>query len=310
LLHILQQLGMELSKQVQRVLSYINNIEVTANLSPWEKGRIFYDNFIPLAGEKEEVYKVDNQSLTSDDALIPLRIYRPQEVKKAPAIIYIHGGWFNAGSLETHDRPLRQLANLSASTIISIAYRLAPEHPFPAGLKDCEFAVQWIIDNASALNINVDKISIAGDSAGGALAATVTRKFSTQIHKQLLIYPVTDNALKSASWLTFQNGPILDLKGAIQAWDWYLPLTADLQNSDAIPLLANDLASLPPTFIAYAEFDPLRDDAISYAEKLKTNQVQVTAKLYKGMIHGFFQLGGYLDDTKTLMQDMVDFLKT
>lgn len=301
---------MTLSEQVNKVLAYIQDIEVPTNRTPWETGRAFYENFIPLAGEKETVFQIEEQTVLKDNYPIRLRIYRPNATEQLPVIIYFHGGWFNAGSLETHDTPLRQLTNRLQAIIIAVDYRLAPEYPFPFGLNDCEFAVQWVIDNTESLRINTDKISIAGDSAGGALAATVTRKFRQNIAAQLLIYPVTDNSLESASWNKFQNGPLLDLKSGIQAWNWYLPDAEDQNNPDAIPLLANDFDALPPTFIAVAEYDPLRDEALQYAEKLNANGVNVTLNLYKGTTHGFFQMGGYIDDTKVLIQDIADFFKT
>ncbi|WP_289660823.1 alpha/beta hydrolase [Flavobacterium panacagri] len=298
---------MIVSKQVQNVLDFIQKIEIEENLNPWEANRAFYTNFIPLAGKKEAVFQITEQTLSDNNNSINLRIYRPNDDEKQPVIIYFHGGWFNAGSLETHDTPLRQLANATQSTIIAVDYRLAPEHPFPAGLNDCEFVVKWLIENALSINIDPEKIIIAGDSAGGALASSITRKFRSKIAVQLLIYPVTSNDLKTASWIEFQNGPLLDLKSGIQAWDWYLPDNYK-NDSDAIPLLANDLSGLPPTFIAVAEYDPLRDEAIQYAEKIKKAEGSVKLNLYKGTTHGFFQMGGFIADSKILMQDMVDFL--
>ena len=300
---------MKLSEQVEKTLNYIQNIEVSETLSPWEAGRNFYEKFIPLSGEKENVFEITEKELLNEGNSLKLRIYRPNNNVKSPLTIYFHGGWFNAGNLQTHDTPLRQLANLSQSMIIAVDYRLAPEHPFPAGLYDCEFAVKWIIENASTLNIDLKKITIAGDSAGGALAATITRKFRSIVIAQLLIYPVTDNSMKTSSWDEFQNGPLLDLKGAIQAWDWYLPNIEDRNNPDAVPLLADDLTGFPPTFVAVSEFDPLKDEGILYAEKLKANSVDVQQKLYKGTTHGFFQMGGFIDDTKILMHDIAEFIK-
>ncbi len=299
---------MIIAEQTEKALAYIQNIEVFENGTPWETGRAFYEKFIPLAGEKEAVFKVEEQTAIKDNDSIDLRIYRPNDNDQQPVMLYFHGGWFNAGSLETHDTPLRQLTNLTQSTIISVAYRLAPEHPFPAGLNDCVFATKWIIENATLLRINPNKIIIAGDSAGGALAATVTRKFREKVMAQLLIYPVTDNALNSPSWMEFQNGPLLNLKGGIQAWDWYLPTTADRNNPDAIPLLADDLEALPPTYIAVAEYDPLKDEAIQYAEKLNVKGVPIQLKLYEGTTHGFFQMGGLINEAKTLMQDLAAFI--
>ncbi|MDR7132564.1 acetyl esterase [Algoriphagus sp. 4150] len=300
---------MKLSEQAEKVLMKIQHIEVLETLSPWEAGRAFYEKFIPLAGEKETVFQISENELLNEGHRVRLRTYRPNDQDRSPFIIYFHGGWFNAGNLETHDTPLRRLANLSQTVIIAIDYRLAPEHPFPAGLNDCEFAVKWIIENASFLNLNPNKITIAGDSAGGALAATIAGKFREIVNAQLLIYPVTDNSLKTASWKEFQDGPLLDLKGGIQAWDWYLPGPAHRDNPDAVPLLADDLQDLPSAFVAVAEYDPLRDEGILYAEKLKTSSISVTLKLYKGTTHGFFQMGGFIDDTEVLMQDVAEFIK-
>lgn len=301
---------MKLSEQTEKVLSYIQTIEVPDSLSIWEAGRSFYEKFIPLAGEKEAVFQITEKELVNKDHSVKLRIYRPTIDKESPVIIYFHGGWFNAGNLETHDTPLRQLANLSKTVIIAVDYTLAPEHPFPAGLNDCEFAVKWITENASFLDLNPNKITIAGDSAGGALAATITRKFREIVNAQLLIYPVTDNSLKTSTWKKFQDGPLLDLKGGIQAWDWYLPNSEDHNNPDAVPILADDLKNLPATFVAIADYDPLKDEGILYADKLKTYGINVNLNLYKGTTHGFFQMGGFIDDTRILMQDIAHFIKT
>lgn len=301
---------MKLSRQAEKVLHKIQNIEVMETLSPWKAGRAFYEKFIPLAGEKENVFKIDDKELLREDHLVTLRIYRPNNQDKLPVIIFFHGGWFNAGKLETHDTRLRQLTNLSQAVVIAVNYRLAPEHPFPAGLHDCEFAVKWIIENASLLTINPNKITIAGDSAGGALAATITRKFREIVIAQVFIYPVTDNSLKTFSWKEFQDGPLLDLKRGIQAWNWYLPNAADQNNPDAVPVLADDLKNLPAAFIAVAQFDPLKDEGILYADKLRANKVHVNFRLYEGTTHGFFQMGRYIDETKFLMQDIAQFIKT
>ncbi|MDR2223016.1 MAG: alpha/beta hydrolase [Flavobacteriaceae bacterium] len=302
---------MNLSKQIQEVLTYIDGIEIPTTLtSPQEQGRAFYEQFIPMAGNKEEVYLTKDQLLAIENHQIPLRIYRPNNQPVLPAIVYFHGGWFNAGSLETHDTPLRQIANQTQAIIISVDYRLAPEHPFPAGLQDCEAAVSWVIDQALFLGIQPNQIAIAGDSAGAALATTITRKLRHKISAQILIYPVTDNSLSSASWTTYKNGPILNLNGAIEAWQWYLPHHKDHSNPDAIPLFANDLEQLPPTFIAIADHDPLKDEAIVYAKKLQQQNNTVSIKTYEETTHGFFQMGVYFSQADVLIRDIANFLQT
>ncbi|MDR0229401.1 MAG: alpha/beta hydrolase [Flavobacteriaceae bacterium] len=301
---------MILPEQIPFVLEYIQNIKLPNDItSIQEQGRAFYELFTPLAGTKQDVHQIQDLTITTHGTTIPIRIYKPIANDSSPVIIFFHGGWFNAGSLNTHDTPLRQFANLTQATIISVDYKLAPEHPFPAGLHDAEYATAWIINNAKTLNINPHHITIAGDSAGAAIATTVTRKFRTQVCAQLLIYPVTDNSLTTSSWQEYKHGPLLNLEEAIIAWDWYLPTVTDKKNQDAIPLLANDLTNLPPTFIAIAEFDPLKDEAILYADKLRTYNVSTKLNLYPNTIHGFFQMGAYFDQTNTLMQDMTAFLQ-
>jgi len=301
---------MQLSPQVQQARTYIGPIEVEGKIHPWERGRSFYKKFISLAGEKEAVFQLKDIKIEGKTDQIKLRVYRPSGKNGLPVIVYFHGGWFNSGDLETHDSPLRRLSNLSMAVIIAVDYRLAPEHPFPAGLNDGISVLEWLFENAAAINVDPKKVILAGDSAGGALAATLTVKFATQISCQLLIYPVTDCSLDTASWEMFENGPMLDKKSGDQAWSWYLSKAEDTFNPDAVPLLQASFCGLPPTFIATAEYDPLRDDGIMYGKKLKQNGVSVTELTYVGMIHGFFQMGGVIDQSAVLMDDMVKFYAT
>lgn len=300
---------MILSKKVQAALHFIQKIDIPVGLSPWETGRAVYEKFVPLAGEKENLFEISEHMILNDGYAVNLRVYYPIQQSHASAIVYFHGGWFNSGSLETHDTPLRQLSKLSGSVIISVDYRLAPEFPFPAGLTDCEAAVKWVLGNTSFLNIDPGKIIIMGDSAGGALAATITRKFRDKVRAQVLIYPVTDNSLKTQSWKTFKEGPLLDLEGGQQAWNWYLPKENDWRNPDAVPLLAQDLLGLPPTFVSVAEYDPLKDEALQYVDSLRRYEVNAESKIYRGTTHGFFQMGGMIAEAAMLIQDIVEFIE-
>ncbi|RZJ88601.1 MAG: alpha/beta hydrolase [Chryseobacterium sp.] len=298
---------MQLSSQVQQALTYIGSIKVADKTNPWEKGRQFYEKFIPLAGEKEAVFHVEDIKIQGETDQIKLRIYRPSDQGNLPVIVYFHGGWFNSGDLETHDTPLRRLSNLSKAVIIAVDYRLAPEHPFPAGLNDGIIALKWLFENAASINVDPSKVTLAGDSAGGALVATLTGKFATKISCQLLIYPVTDCSLETDSWEMFKDGPLLDAESGAQAWKWYLSKGDGFFSPDAVPLLQTSFYGLPPTFIATAEYDPLRDEGMMYGEKLKQNGVSVTQLTYGGMIHGFFQMGAMIDQSSVLMDDMVRF---
>lgn len=303
---------MDLSKPVKIALDYIQSIDVSDIDDTLEAGRTFYEKFIPMAGGEETVYKIENLEVPSFEQKINIRLYRPSNEKELPVVIYFHGGWFNAGSLESHDRPLRKLANLSGAIIISVDYRLAPEYPFPAGLNDCYNALEWIILHAKILGIDLKRIAIAGDSAGGALATVITRRaIKNNLNKilcQVLVYPVTDTALKTPSWQEFRDGPVLNYEGAVQAWSLYLPNIKEIKNPDASPLYADGLSNMPSTLMIIAEYDPLRDEAILYAEKLQKSGVAVKQSLYKGMVHGFFQMGGIIDDGNRAIEETAHFL--
>lgn len=290
---------MEILPQVQQVLNYIQSIDVSHIEDNLQAGRAFYEKFIPLAGEEEPVFSVADK-LIGD---VNCRIYKPADDSALPAVIYFHGGWFSAGSLETHDRPLRQLANQSGAIIISVDYRLAPEHPFPHGLNDCMAVTGRIMQQAASLGIDPHRIAVAGDSAGGALATTVAGKFP-QLVCQVLIYPVTDSSLNTPSWKEFAEGPNLTLAGAIDAWECY---TTD--KIKAAPLFNNELSGMPDALIITAEYDPLRDEAIYYADKLRKAHVEVTEKLYPRMIHGFFQMGGVINEGKEVITRIAAYLK-
>jgi acetyl esterase len=245
--------------EVISAMEFINALDVPDTDEKVLAGRTFYEGFIPMAGEAEEIFAVEERLIPSPEGNINIRIYRPSGQPLLPVTLYFHGGWFMAGNLDTHDRPLRTLARLSNSVIISVNYRLAPEYPFPHGLNDCCYALRWIADNASVINIDATRIALAGDSAGGALATVAARRavkaMGIDIRCQVLIYPVTDSSLSTLSWERFAQGPNLTLEGAQMAWSLYTPGSTDRSHPDAAPLLADDLDGLPPTLIITAEYD-------------------------------------------------------
>jgi len=294
---------MEIIPQVQEVLTYIESVNVTYIEDKLQASRVFYEKLIPLAGEQEAVFAVEDSTIGFPDRKINIRIYRPSNKKALPVVIYFHGGGFFKGSLETHDRPLRQLANLSGVVIISVDYRLAPEYPFPHGLNDCVDTTEWIINHAAELGIDSHSMAVAGDSAGGTLATGVAGKFNN-ILCQVLIYPATDSSLATPSWSAFAEGPILTLKSGIELWEYY---TED--KISAAPIFNDDLSAMPDTFIIMAEYDPVRDEAMDYAKKLRHAYVQVTEKLYPKMPHGFFQFGGVIDQGREAIATVARYLR-
>lgn len=294
---------MEIIPQVQDALNFIHSVNVTHIEDKLQASRVFYEKLIPLAGEQEAVFAVEDKTIEFADRKINVRIYRPGNKKILPAVVYFHGGGFFKGSLETHDRPLRQLANLSGVVIISVDYRLAPEYPFPHGLNDCIDTTEWIISHAEELGIDSHCMAVAGDSAGGTLATGVAGKLSN-ILCQVLIYPATDSSLATPSWTEFAEGPILTLKQANELWEYY---TGGKIN--AASTFNDDLSGMPDTFIITAEYDPVRDEALVYAKKLRDANVQVTEKLYPKMLHGFVQMGGVIDQGREAIATIAEYVR-
>lgn len=302
---------MQLSEPVKTALDYIQSIDVSAIENTIEAGRAFYEKFVPMAGAEEAIFKIEQHEMLSFDQKLNLRIYRPSAEEELPVVLYFHGGWFNAGSLATHDRPLRKLANLSGAIIVAVDYRLAPEFPFPAGLNDGYNALKWLIENVKTLGLDLNRLAIAGDSAGAAIATAITdQAIKNNLHKivcQALVYPVTDAELKTPSWEEFKDGPVLNYEGAVAAWNLYLP-EIERENPAASPLRTADLSSMPATLIILAEYDPLRDEGAFYADKLRKAGVEVQESLYKGMVHGFFQMGAIIPDGNRAIEETAHFL--
>ncbi|MBC9931772.1 alpha/beta hydrolase [Chitinophaga qingshengii] len=161
---------------------------------------------IPLAGEEEAVFAVENKSVALPGRDIKIWIYRPNDQQHLPAVLYFHGGGFYKGSLDSHDRSLRQLANLSGIVVIAVDYRLAPEYRFPNGFNDCLDITKWVFNQAAALRINNHRIAVAGDSGGGTLATLVAAKVPNLVC-QVLIYPATDPSFSTPSWKELADGP-------------------------------------------------------------------------------------------------------
>ena len=303
------------SQQVQTALNFSNHLlETTPPADNFlQTMRIFYRRMAIMAGKPPSIYKIEDQSINTPDGDLALRIYRPSAEPNLPVTLYFHGGWFFMGDLESHDPLLRNLASKTEAVVIAVDYRLAPEHPFPAAINDGTAALQWVVSHAGELNVDASRIAIAGDSAGGALATIVARNAAhgngPRLLLQALIYPVTDYALNTGSWEEFADGPVIQKNNAAQAWAMYVPDPNDRTNPDAAPLYANDFTGMAPALIIAAEYDPLCDEVIAYAQKIKDAGIPVRDSLYPGMPHGFFQLGGYIDDACSAIDEVAAELK-
>ena len=251
--------------------------------------------------EPPEVAEVADGGFAGPASEIRFRRYRPIGAKAGllPTLIYYHGGGFVIGNIETHDSTCRRLANKSRCQVISIDYRLAPEHPFPAPIDDGLAAFRHIRDNAESFGADAARIAGGGDSAGGAMAAVVCQLCRDAKEQgpafQMLIYPATDSSKESASRKALAEGYFLS--GALMTWFWeaYVPdEDTDLADLRLSPLLAKDFTGLPPAFVLTAGYDPLRDEGRAYADKLIDAGVKTTYVNYPGTIHGFFSMTRFL----------------
>jgi acetyl esterase len=244
---------------------------------------------------------------------VPLRIYSPHvAANNAPALVFYHGGGWVIGNIETHDDICRALACAAECVVISVDYRLAPEHCFPAAADDALAAYRWVRDHSSELGVDASRIAVGGDSAGGNLAAVVsqdTKNDDVPICFQLLIYPVTDLRCASASHESFADGFFLTRQAMLWFRGHYLADESAIEDPRVSPLLAEDLSGLPPAFVATAGFDPLRDEGRAYAEKLGAAGVSVSYRCYEGTIHGCLSLSGVIPPGRAMLDDCVGALR-
>jgi acetyl esterase len=254
-----------------------------------------------LFGPKEEIASVKDRVIGG----VPCRVYRPSAgAEPQPTTVYFHGGGWVVGSLETHDGIGRALANRSGSSVVAVDYRLAPEHRFPAAVEDA-----WAVTKAVAGE--TERVAVAGDSAGGNLAAAVAlraRDRRLQLQLQVLVYPVTDSNLDTGSYATNAEGYGLTRNGMRWYWDHYLG-GQDGSQPDASPLRAADLGRVAPALVLTCEHDPLRDEGRAYAHRLRAAGVPVRLVDYEGMIHGFWRMAALIDRAQEAMDEVAGALR-
>jgi len=266
-----------------------------------------------LAGPEQPVHQVENRRIPGDGGLISVRVYRPSAASPLPALVFFHGGGFVLGGLDMSDRTCRALANGSGCVVISVDYRLAPEHQFPAAADDAFAVTSYVAEHAADFGVDPALIAVGGDSAGGNLAVVVALRArdagGPALAFQLLIYPWVDFTDTSPSMREY--GADHFLTAETMAWfaDHYAPAPIDRRQPWVSPSHAN-LAGLPPAVVLTAECDPLRDQGEAYARRLMDAGVPATVKRYDGMIHVFFNLGGIIDGGRTAIADAAAALKT
>lgn len=260
-----------------------------------------------------EIFAWEDRQIPGPQDSIRIRIYRPSSAAVLPVVVFLHGGGWVMGSIETHDVYCRQLAHASGWAVVSVDYRLAPEHKFPAGLEDALAATRWVAEQADQIGVDPRRIAVAGDSAGGNLAAAVALlardRGGLRLAFQVLLYPVLDYYFDTPSYRENATGYHLTRAAMIWSWRHYLNSQQDGHLPYASPLRANDLSGLPAALIMTAEYDPLRDEGEAYAQRLGAAGVPVVLRRYDGLIHGFARRTNVLARARDALQDVAGALR-
>ncbi len=272
-----------------------------------------HDDAIRHFGPPEGVARVETLAIPGPAGTIPATLYRSSMGNAARhGLVFVHGGGWTIGSRGTADGLCRSLSNLADVDIISIDYRLAPEHPFPAGLEDCLAAVRWTLDHAADLALDPDAIGVGGDSAGANLASVVARKVRgsrPSLRCQFLLYPVTSAAVDTLSYARYADGFGLTASEMLWFWQQYIPDPADRLQADASPLLAADPSGLPRAVVVTAGYDILRDQGEAYASRLDAADVPTVHWRAAGMPHAFLNYRGVSRAVKDAFETCAQLLR-
>jgi len=271
-------------------------------LSPKDARQLFRETRPASTPTPPEIGAIRNITADGPGGPIPLRVYRPAGATAGtplPALVYFHGGGWVIGDLDTHDVQCRQLTAEAGITVVAVDYRLAPEHKFPAAVDDAWAATRWVAEHGSELGVDARRLAVAGDSAGGNLAAVVALLArdagAPAIALQVLVYPVTDIGAETRSYRDFADGYLLTRESMRWFTNHYVKSPSEAQDWRVSPLRAASLAGLPPALVITAGFDPLRDEGAAYAARLVDAGGRVDYVSYGGMIHGFMPMGRLID---------------
>ena len=306
---------MALDPQVKTVLDQLASL----NGPPIQElgvteARALLERLAAIGGPPAEVARVEERTFAGPAGDVPVRIYRPtDDAGPQPVLVWFHGGGWVLGSIEGSDLTCRNLAAQSGVVIVSVGYRLAPEHPYPSGLGDCYAALVWVTATAGDLGVDPDRVAVGGDSAGGNLAAVVALaardRGGPAVRFQLLVYPVTDALMSHPS--VRDNGQGYMLTDDSMKWfiELYLGERGDPKDPLVSPVYADDLSGLPPALVITAEYDPLRDEGEAYGTRLQRDRVAAKVSRYDGMIHGFFSMGAIVDAGRRATAEAADALR-
>ena len=294
-----------LHPQARALLDLIDarGLPPTHTLTPEEARRGYRERRSVTQPDPQEVTSIEPLQAEGPHGAIPLRLYRPLGASAdavLPVLVYYHGGGWVIGDLDTHDSLCRELANGAGCAVVSVDYRLGPEHPFPAAVDDCLAATRWVHQEAAALRLDSARIAVGGDSAGGNLAAVVAilarDSGDLPIAFQLLIYPATDMRCALPSHTTNGQGYMLTRDTMAYFHDHYIADPAHDLDWRSSPLLQEELSALPPALVLTAGFDPLRDEGLAYADRLSAAHVPCSHVCFERQIHGFMLMGRVLEE--------------
>jgi len=309
---------MPLDPDAQKVVDLIvqANRPPYETLTPVEAREVYLASRRVLQPDLPDVAEIKDLTCPGPLGPIPLRLYRGMSAPKGkpqPVLVYFHGGGWVIGSIESHEFVCRGLANRAGCAVVSVDYRMAPEHKFPAPVDDCIAATAWVAANAASLGLDASRLSVGGDSAGGNLAAAVSLHArdngGPKIMHQLLIYPATDMAATHPSHELFAKQ--LPLTKPTMHWfiNHYMRTEKDKADWRASPLRAQRFDGLPPAYVLTAGFDPLRDEGEDFADRLKAAGGKVTKRRFEGQIHGFLNMGKIVQQTHVAIAELGDALK-
>jgi acetyl esterase len=298
---------MLLHPQSQAVADFMAAVRVQPlnELSPADAREVFRAARVPMDIPLREVRDVVAGGVSS-------RLYHPAASTSIGLVVYFHGGGWVVGDLETHDHICRTMAVNTGHAVLSVDYRLAPEHKFPAAVDDAIAATKWAYDNASELGVDAARLAVAGDSAGANLAAVVAQQEVVPLKYQVLVYPTVDMSMTLPTMDENAEGPTLTK--VMMKWfiDHYLRDERDAANVLASPILATDdvLKRVPPAVIVTSEFDPLRDDGEQYGKRLVANGVAASVVRFNGTLHGFFSMLAGVDDASAAHHLVAAMIRT
>jgi len=308
---------MPLDPQIEFVIGLVKKANAPEfwQLTP-DQAREQYSLRVAKLAVKEPILRTEDRRIPGPGSHIPIRIYTPREARpgeKLPVLLWFHGGGFVIGSIDTHDSVCRMLANQADCIVVSADYRLAPECKFPAAVADCEAALKWVALHAVEFGADPQAIGVGGDSAGANLATVVAILARDAGHPkiafQLLIYPCAAPEPETPSHYKFAEGYVLSRNTITWFFRLYQRSRADSNDFRFAPLIADDLANLPPALVLVAGYDPLRDEGVDYAKRLIEAGNRVRLVNYEGMIHGFILMGGAVDDAKRAVAESAQALR-